>query len=126
MRTRGEIEAAASDGISRFMLEFMGRGPKSVRSHLLGDMIMVRIQGALTAAEQHLISTLDGGKGRELFKTVRTHLVENSRTRLEAMIEEATEAKCVSLHHDVSTTTGEEVFVFTLDESPETRQAKRK
>lgn len=121
MRTRGEIEAAVCDGISRFEQEYMGRGPKDVQAHLLGDFLVVRLQGVLTAAEQHLVKTFSPEKGRDLLKQVRTHLVETARPAMEAMVAEATGAKVVSLHHDISTITGEEVMVFTLAEPPVVR-----
>ncbi len=99
----------------------MGRGPKSVRVHLLADLVVVRLQGVLTAAEQHLALALPGDKGRDLLKSVRTHLIETSRTRLEAMVEQASGIGCLSMHHDVSTVTGEEVFLFTLVATPKLR-----
>jgi uncharacterized protein YbcI len=55
MRTKGEIEAAISEGIIHFEQEYMGRGPKDIHAHLLGDLLVVRLQGVLTAAEQHLV-----------------------------------------------------------------------
>ena len=36
----------------------MGRGPKDIRTHILGDLVVVRHQGVLTAAEQHLVKSL--------------------------------------------------------------------
>jgi uncharacterized protein YbcI len=42
------------------------------------------------------------------------------------MVEEVTGAKPLSLHHDISTVTGEEVVLFTLAESPLFREAKKK
>jgi hypothetical protein len=48
MRTQGEIEAAISEGISRFEQDYMGRGPKDIHAHLLGDFLVVRLQGVLT------------------------------------------------------------------------------
>jgi len=51
---------------------------------------------------------------------------ETARPFLEAMIEEVTGVKVVSLHHDVSTVTGEKVVIFTLTESPLFRDEKRK
>src|SRR5947209_8777933 len=104
MKTRGEIEAAVSDGISRFEQEYMGRGPKHVRTHLLGDLVVVRLQGVLTSAEQQLVRSLSAEKGRDLLKQVRTQLVEAARPLLEAMVEEVTGTKVVSVHHDISTT----------------------
>lgn len=126
MKTQGEIEASVCDGITRFMQEFMGRGPKDIRAHLIGDVLLVRLQGILSAAETSLAAVLPAERGRDLLKSVRTHLVENSRDRLQDMIESACQMKCASMHHDVSTVTGEEVFVFTLQNEPAVRTPKRK
>jgi uncharacterized protein YbcI len=126
MKTQGEIEAAVCDGISRFEQDYMGRGPKSINAHLLGDLLVVRLQGVLTAAEQHLVKSLPAEKGRDLLKQVRTHLVETARPHLEAMINEVAHSKVISLHHDISTTTGEEVLIFTLAESPLFRETRKK
>jgi uncharacterized protein YbcI len=126
MRTLGELESAVCEGISRFEQDYMGRGPKDIRSFLLGDLLVVRLQGVLTAAEQHLVTSLPAEKGRDLLKQVRTHLVETARPVLEATIQEITGIKVLSLHHDISTVTGEEVLLFTLAESPGFREAKKK
>ena len=63
MKTQGEIEAAICQGMSRFELEYMGRGPKDIRTHLIDDLVLVRLQGVLTAAEQHLVKSLPADKG---------------------------------------------------------------
>ena len=126
MRTQGEIEAAVCDGVSRFEQEYMGRGPKDIRAHLLGDLLVVRLQGVLTAAEQHLVRTLPPEKGRDLLKQVRTQLIEIARPVLEEMVAGATGVGVVSLHHDISTVTGEEVILFTLSVAPAIRDARKK
>jgi uncharacterized protein YbcI len=126
MRTQGEIEAAICEGISRFQQDYMGRGPKDIRAHLIGDLVVVRLKGVLTAAEQQLVKTLPSAKGRDLLKEVRTQLMETARPLMEAMVHEATGAKVLSLHHDISTVTGEEIVLFTLAESPAFRDAKKK
>ena len=126
MKTYGEIEAAVCEGMSHFQQEYMGRGPKDIRSHLIEDLLIVRLQGVLTAAEQHLVKTMTGEKGRDLLKQVRTHLVETARPAMEAMIADITGMKVVSLHHDISTATGEEVVIFTLSAPPQFRETKKK
>ncbi len=126
MNTQGEIEAAICEGTRRFEQEYMGRGPKNIRAYLIGDCIVVRLEGVLTAAEQHLVKSLPAEKGRDLLKQVRTHLIETARPLLEAMVLEATGARVVSLHHDISTVTGEEIMLFTLDKSPLFREARKK
>jgi len=120
-----EIEAAICEGVSRFEQDYMGRGPKEIHAHLLGDLLVVRLRGVLTTAEQQLVKTLPAEKGRDLLKQVRTHLMETARPVMEAIIQEATGVKVLSLHHDISTITGEEVVIFTLGESPLFREAKR-
>jgi uncharacterized protein YbcI len=79
---------------------------------LIGDLLVVRLQGVLTAAEKQLVKTLHAEKGRDLLKQVRTQLIETARPLLEAMVEGITGVKVVSLHHDISTVTGEEVVLF--------------
>ena len=126
MKTQGEIEAAVCQGIASFEQEYMGRGPKDIQPHLFGDLLLVRLRGVLTAAEQHLVKTLIPEKGRDLLKQVRTQLVELARPVLDEMVQSATGIEVLSLHHDISTATGEEIIVFTLTESPLVREKKNR
>jgi uncharacterized protein YbcI len=126
MKTQGEIEAAICEGIRRFEQEFMGRGPKEIRAYLIDDLVVIRLQGVLTAAERQLVESLPTEKGRDLLKQVRIQLIETARPVLESMVLEVTGTKVVSLHHDISTTTGEEIVVFTLAESPLVREKKKR
>jgi uncharacterized protein YbcI len=144
MKSQGEIEAAVCDGISRFQQEFIGRGPKDIHSHLIGTLLVVRLQGVLTPAERQLIAPRDEsaeagtgsgngngngqehGNGRSLLKQVRAHMVSTGRARLESIVEEAVGVKLVSVHHDISTITGEELLVFSLAEAPACRPKKQK
>ena len=126
MRTLGELESAICEGVSRFEQDYMGRGPKNIYTHLLGVLLVVRLQGVLTAAEQHLVKTLPAEKGRDLLKEVRTHLVETARPVLEAMVQEITGVKVVTMPHDISTINGEKVLLFTLSRSPDFREARMK
>ena len=52
MKTQGEIEAAICEGITRFERQYLGRGPRANHPHLIGDLLVVRLQGVLTMAEQ--------------------------------------------------------------------------
>ena len=104
----------------------MGRGPRNIHAHLIGDLLVVRLRGVLTAAKQQLVKSLPAEEGRNLLKQVRTHLIETARPVLEAMIQEVTGAKVLSLHHDISTVTGKEVVLFTLAEVPRFRETHKK
>jgi uncharacterized protein YbcI len=126
MKTQGEIEDAICERISRLEQEYMGRGPRDIHAHLIGDLLVVRLQGVLTAAEQQLVQSRSAEKGRGLLKQVRTQLIETTRPVLDAMVQEVTGVKVLSLHHDISTVTGEEVVLFTRAESPRYRQPKKR
>jgi uncharacterized protein YbcI len=124
MKTQGEIEAAICDGFRRFEQEFRGRGPKEIHAYLHGDFIVVRLQGLLTHAEQQL-AKIPSEKGRDLLKQVRTHLIETAKPLMQALVQDITDVKVVSLHHDISTVTGEAFVVLTLAEPPSYRQAHK-
>ena len=119
MRTKGEIETAISEEIGRFEQDYMGRGPKDIHVHLLDDLLLIRLRGVLAAAEQHLVKSLPAENGRDLLKQVRSDLIETTRPVMEAMVEKVTGVKIVTMHHDISTITGEEVILFTLARSPD-------
>jgi uncharacterized protein YbcI len=95
MKTQGEIEASICEGMARFEQEYMGRGPKDIHAYLIADLLVVRLQGVLTAAEQQLVKTLPSEKGRDLLKQVRTQLMETARPVMEAMVQEVTGSKGV-------------------------------
>jgi uncharacterized protein YbcI len=126
MKTQGEIEAAICQGLRRFEQEYMGRGPKDIHTHLIGDLLVIRLLGVLTAAEQQLVGSLPEEKGRGLLKQVRTQLIETARPVLETMVQDVTGVSVISLHHDISTATGEEIVLFTLANAPGFREKKSK
>lgn len=117
IRTRGQIEAEISDAIVRFEKEYMGRGPEDTRTHLVGDLVLVRLRGVLTPAEKHLASEA-GARSAELIKQVRIELLERGRPLLEQIVRSITGQKVISLHTDISIRTGERIIVFTLDGAP--------
>lgn len=116
--TQEESEAAICDGIIRFQEEYMGWRSEQIHVHFIKDLLLVRIRGVLTLAERQLSKSLAPGKGRDLIKQVRKQLLEVARPMLESLVHEVAGVKVLSLHHDISTVTGEEVVIFSLVESP--------
>ncbi len=119
MKTKGELESEISDAITRFEKEYMGRGPADLRTYLVDDMVIVRLRGVLTPAEQQLVRADDQARGRRLTKDVRGELLESARSLLSSVIKDITGRPVVSLHTDISTTVGERVIIFTLEGAPE-------
>ena len=126
MKSQGEIEAAVCDAVSRFQLEYMGRGPNRVHAHLVENRLFVHLQGVLTAAEQRLMDGSADGRGAELLRQLRSHLVLAGRPMLESLVRDAAGTPPISVHHDISPTTGEEVIVLTLAAPPPCRDRKRR
>ena len=118
-KSKGQLEAEISDTITRFEKEYMGRGPLETRTYLLEDMVIIRLRGVLTPAEQQLISGDHAERGRQLVKQMRSELLEGARTLLEAVIKSITRRNVISLHTDISTSRSERVILFVLDGKPE-------
>ena len=116
-RTKSQIEAEISKAIVKFEREYMGRGPTGVKTSIVQDIVLVRLTGVLTPAEEHLVKL----EGVELIKQVRAKLLESGRSLLEAEIQGLTGCQVLSMHADLSTKTGERVILFTLDTNLEER-----
>ncbi len=108
---KGQIEAQISDAVSKFEKEYMGRGPKDIKTKISQNHILIIIDGFLSQSEQKLA---DNDQGIKLIKEMRTALFENSRNHLEELITAIVCVEIVSMHSDVSTKTGEKVIVITL------------
>jgi CheY-like chemotaxis protein/uncharacterized protein YbcI len=116
--TQEESEAAICEGIIRFQEEYMGWASEQIHAHLIKDLLVVRILGVLTLAERQLAKSSSPEKGRNLVKQVRNQLLELARPMLVSLVHEVTGVKVLSMHHDISTVTGEEVIIFSLAELP--------
>jgi uncharacterized protein YbcI len=116
-KTKGQVEAEISQAFVKFEREYMGRGPANAKTHLIRDMVIVRLKGILTPAEHQLVKA----EGVELLKQVRTKLLETGRRQLEKAVQEITGTSVISMHSDLSTKTGERIIVFVLGENIEER-----
>lgn len=116
--TQAESEAAICDGIIRFQEEYLGWRSEQIHAHLIKDLLVVRILDALTQAERQLGKSLSPEPGRDLVKQARNQLLELARPMLESLVHEVAGVKVLSMHHDISTVTGEEVVVFSLAGEP--------
>jgi uncharacterized protein YbcI/CheY-like chemotaxis protein len=116
--SQAESAAAVCDGIIRFQEEYLGWKSEQIRTHFIKELLVVRILGVLTLAERQLGKSMAPEKGRDLIKQVRKQLLELARPMLESLIHEVIGVKVLSMHHDISTMTGEEIVVFSMSEVP--------
>ncbi len=124
--SQGEMEAEVAAGMTRFQHEYLSRGSEGIRVHLIADLLVVRLTGVLTLPERRLVNASDPVTGCNLVKQMRTRLIESGRPVLETMIETVTGVRVLSLHHDLSTVTGEEFILFTLAKAPALRDGMNK
>jgi len=117
--TKGQIEAQISDAVSKFEKEYMGRGPKDIKTKIVQNHILIIIDGFLSPSEQKLA---DNNQGIKLIKDMRTALFENARNHLTELIGDIVKTNIVSMHSDVSIKTGEKVIVLTLEQDIEERR----
>ncbi len=115
-KSKGQLEADISAAVTQFERDHLGRGPKEARTFIIQDMILIRLKGVLTPAEEKLAAEKDGA---QLIKQVRMRLIESSRPLLEQIINEKTGAGVRTLHTDISSRTGERVFVLCLNKNLE-------
>jgi uncharacterized protein YbcI len=120
--TKGQLEAKISEAVSKFEIEFMGRGPKDIRTIINKDLIIIRMSGFLSQSEKKLAESSNGVK---LIKEVRAALFESAREYLENLLQEIIDVNVISTHSDVSTMTGEKIIIFSVDEDLEARFKSR-
>jgi len=109
--TRGQMEAEISNALITFEKEHMGRGPLEAKTHIVQDIVVIRLKGVLTPAEIHLAKDVEG---IQLIKQVRTKLLENAQEMIGRIIQGIAGVAPVSMYTDISTKTGERFIIFTL------------
>lgn len=111
-KTRGELEAEFTKAIIKIEKEYLGRGPLDARTFFVDDMVLVRLRGVLTQAEQKLAET---AQGSALIKETRQQLLETSRPLLEDAVRDVLGCEIVSFHSDISTRNNERIVVLSLN-----------
>lgn len=114
--TKGQVEAKISEATTKFEIEYMGRGPKQIKTKIVDDLIIIRLTGFLTPAEQKLAEKEDGV---DLIKKLRTVLFESSQDYFKSLIRQIIDIDIISVHSDVSTKTGEKIIVITVNKNLE-------
>ncbi len=112
--TKGQIEDTLTKKATKFYLEILGVGPTKTKTYIVEDMIIIRLNGNLSPIEKSL---LKGDKGIEVVKDIRRHLHEQNISEMSQIIRETTGQTVISTHRDLSTKTGEIMYVFILEKN---------
>ena len=74
MKTQVEIEAAVCEHLAPFAQDYLGLRPRTIRAYLLPSLLVVRLQGMLTVAEQQLLLMSGTGNSRDMIKQMRVEV----------------------------------------------------
>ena len=112
--TKGQIEDIITKKAIKFYFDTLGVGPSNAKSYIIEDMIIIRLKGNLLPIEKKLLQRVGGV---EIVKNIRQSLHELTVDDITMLIEEVTNQKVVSAHRDISTRTGEIVYIFILEKN---------
>jgi uncharacterized protein YbcI len=118
MNTQGEAEGQICSDFSKIYSEIFGRGPTAIRVNSVNNIVVVVSQNILTNADKMLILM---EVGRKLMIDIRKGLIGSSKGYLTEIVHDATGEAVQNIHHDFSTTDGEEAFIFSLTGVPNYR-----
>jgi uncharacterized protein YbcI len=110
------MEDRISKMVTQWEKEYLGRGPISVKTDIIRNMVLVVLKGILTPAEKDLAKTQDGLLS---IKKIRADLVETGSEHLRLALKEIIQTEVISFHTDISTKTGERLMVFIMDKNVE-------
>jgi len=122
-RTKGELESEISQVIIRLERDLMGRGPLDTRTYLVDDMVVVRLRGVLTPAEEKLVA--NGNSGPQLVKQMREELLACKRPHLEQAVRRALGVGVRSVYTDINPEAGERVIVMILTGKPDAIESRK-
>jgi len=83
------------------------------RADIIRDILIVSLKGVLSTAERRLAREHEG---MLLVKKLCRQLVEQGRVELEKILFGLNSLNVISIHTDISTRTGERIFVFRLED----------
>jgi uncharacterized protein YbcI len=112
--TKGQIEDTVTKKAIKYYLDTLGVGPTSAKTYIVEDMIVIRMKGNLLPIEKKL---LQNAKGVELVKNLRRNLLETNINEIIEIIKNVTGQNIISAHRDLSTRSGEIIYIFILDKN---------
>lgn len=112
--TKGQIQDLLTKKSIKYYSDTLGVGPTIAKTFIIEDMIIVRMKGNLLPIEKKLLQNI---KGVELVKNLRRSLHETAIEEIIDIVKEVTKQNVISAHRDISTRSGEIIYVFILDKN---------
>jgi uncharacterized protein YbcI len=98
-------------GLARLHLEFYGRGPTKIHSHMLDDMMVCFLEGGFTTVERTLIDDGNANAVHEIRRSLQTRL----ETPFRDVVEKATARKVIAYMSQIHTDPDLAVELFVLE-----------
>ena len=119
--TKGQIESKISETITKLKTEYIGKGPREVKSYILEDIIVIRLRGGLTILEKQLSEDAEGIK---LVKMSRIYLLEKSKNELEKLLKDLLNVTVTAYYADINPKIEEMFIILDLNKNIEEKIIK--
>ena len=107
----GELLTRISNEMVRAQKKFFGKGPKSAKSYMLDDMLLIVMRGGFTTAEETM---LEFGQ-QDLVRQFRQIFQNEMTDRLHKMVEELTGRKVLTYQSQILFEPNVAVEIFLFD-----------
>ncbi|KNY26302.1 DUF2294 domain-containing protein [Pseudobacteroides cellulosolvens] len=111
-----QIEAKISDAVSKFETEVYGKGPKSIRTIISQDLIIIRTGNIISLAQRKIAENIEGIKQIKEFKVTQ---FEATKDYLKDLVIKIVNCDVISSHYETSTKTGENLIILAMRENIE-------
>ncbi len=117
-----QLEAKISDAVSKFETEVYGKGPKSIRTIIVQDLVIIRTRSIISFAQRKIAENIEGIKQIKEFKVTQFEATKDYLTNL---IIKIVNCDVKSSHYETSTKTGENLIILAMTENIEEKLTVR-
>lgn len=106
--------------LSQFYKKIVGKGPKSLKTYFLEDMIIVKFDWYSESILEELGQTKSG---REILQNIYRELLKNKKNELKKIVENLLKLKVQKIFFDADAADGreEKVVVFLMEDNIENK-----
>lgn len=118
--TAGQLERDMSQKVRSMYRKQFGHQPSKVECHLLGNKLMISLEGVITPIEKFLVE----GESIHLVQQVRSCIDETVKPKIQELVEEIFQVGVINCLYDTAISTGCAGAILILADTPQTRRAK--
>ena len=118
--TAGQLERDISQKVRTLYRQQFGHQPNKVDCHLLGNKLVISMEGVVTPLERLLLEA----QSLDLVERVRSFIVLTIKPEIQKLVEEVFDVNVINCLYDTVTNTGCAGAILILATPPKVRRAK--